>query len=330
MHRDHIRHLVCPSCVTELRIHEIKKESKGRIERGTLKCNNCHQSFDITQFIPRFVSQSNYADGFGIEWMKHARTQYDSYSKINASEERFFNESKWPRSLRNEIILEVGCGSGRFTEQALKTGAMIVSIDYSKAVEATYASNGDKPNVLIVQADLYRLPFRKNYFDRLFCFGVLQHTPRVKEAFFTLPAYLKPGGSLAIDVYRKRSGLSKILATRYWVRPFTKRINPELLYQLCRVYVNCMWPISRITDKVPVLRNRLMYLLLVADYRGKLNLPDEQLKEWAILDTFDMLSPMYDQPQTLETVKRWFAACGMINIEVHKGYNGIEGRAIKG
>ena len=34
-------------------------------------------------------------------------------------------------------------------------------------------------------------------------------------------------------------------------------------------------------------------MLLIADYRGILDLSEEQLKEWAILDTFDVLSPMY-------------------------------------
>ena len=53
------------------------------------------------------------------------------------------------------------------------------------------------------------------------------------------------------------------------------------------------------------------------------------LKEYAILDTFDMLSPAYDTPQYLRTVKEWFKNTNMSNIDVHYGYNGIEGRATK-
>jgi len=40
-------------------------------------------------------------------------------------------------------------------------------------------------------------------------------------------------------------------------------------------------------------RRTLNWMLLIADYRGILDLSEEQLKEWAILDTFDVLSPMY-------------------------------------
>jgi hypothetical protein len=73
----------------------------------------------------------------------------------------------------------------------------------------------------------------------------------------------------------------------------------------------------------------LNWRLLVADYRGVFDLPDDLLREWAILDTFDMLSPRYDFPQTQDTLKAWFAQAGMTDVEVHYGYNGIEGRGRK-
>lgn len=36
------------------------------------------------------MPRENYASGFGLDWTKHARTQYDSYSGIRASEQRFY------------------------------------------------------------------------------------------------------------------------------------------------------------------------------------------------------------------------------------------------
>src|SRR5439155_25559775 len=149
--------------------------SGDRVETGTLRCTACRQEYPILRFIPRFVPLENYASSFGFEWIKHARTQYDSASGASVSETRFFNETKWPRQMPGEAILEVGSGSGRFTEQAASTGAMVVSLDYSYAVEANYASNGARDNVLIVQGNLYQMPFRKSFFDRLLCIGVLQH-----------------------------------------------------------------------------------------------------------------------------------------------------------
>jgi hypothetical protein len=41
------------------------------------------------------------------------------------------------------------------------------------------------------------------------------------------------------------------------------------------------------------------------------NLTKQELREWVVLDTFDMFSPQYDNPQKLETVRNWFIEFGM-------------------
>jgi hypothetical protein len=44
-------------------------------------------------------------------------------------------------------------------------------------------------------------------------------------------------------------------------------------------------------------------------------MPVDQLKEWIILDTFDMFSPAYDQPQRLATVANWVKEFGLIDVD---------------
>lgn len=328
MIKDHAKFLVCPDCKSSLELRNACGTNSNRVESGELRCSKCNKDYPIIRSIPRFVPLENYANNFGFEWLEHARTQYDGYSGISESETRFFKETKWSRNLSGQIILEAGSGSGRFTEHAASTNAMVVSFDYSFAVEANYASNGEKDNVLIVQADIYHMPFRTNFFDKLFCFGVLQHTPDVEKAFSSLPQYLKSGGDLAVDVYPKFPFYKQMFITKYWVRPITKKIKPERLYRMTTQYINFMWPISKYINKMPFGR-KINLALLVTDYRGKYNLEESVLKEWAMLDTFDMLSPAYDSPQTLDTMKEWFKVNNLKNIDVHYGYNGIEGRGVK-
>ncbi|MBU1908632.1 MAG: methyltransferase domain-containing protein [Verrucomicrobia bacterium] len=328
MRKDHLRYLACPGCKGDLTLAAVEQGDAESIQSGLLVCERCPAEYRIVNHIPRFVPLENYASGFGYEWTMHARTQYDSYSGRNISEQRFFKETQWPRDLAGRSILEVGSGSGRFTEQAASTGAMVVSVDYSYAVEANYASNGAKPNVLIVQGDVYSLPVRKNSFDYLFCFGMLQHTPDVKKAFMELPKYLKKGGRLAVDVYIKTTSLKRFLPSYYWARPLTKHVQPDRLYKIVRRYVTIMWPLAKLINKLP--KGRMINrMLLIADYRGRFDLGEEMLKEWAILDTFDGLSPAYDNPQTLETMQQWFQEAGLSQCEVHFGFNGIEGRGIR-
>ena len=85
------------------------------------------------------------------------------------------------------------------------------------------------------------------------------------------------------------------------------------------------WALLR---RVPRVGRAVTYRLLIPDYHGQFALSDEALKEWAILDMFDMLSPAYDQPQSLATVRRWFGG-RFVQVDVRYGYNGIQGRGVK-
>jgi len=320
---EHLRLLACPACCGSLECVRGALGS-GVLLEGALACRGCECEIPVVGGIPRFVPRENYASGFGLEWIRHARTQYDSYSGLTASEERFFSQTDWPRDLRGELILEVGSGSGRFTEQAANTGGTVVSLDYSYAVEANYASNGARPNVLIVQADVFAMPFRPATFDRLFCFGMLQHTPDPSRAFALLPTFLKSGGALCVDIY-KRTLFRTFLQTKYWVRPLTRNMKPERLYALVTRWVDLMWPVAALLRKLPK-GYAVNWRLLVADY-SFLGLKGEILKEWAYLDTFDMLAPRYDRPATLRTVKRWAAAAGLGGVDAQYTAHGVVLRA---
>lgn len=336
MHKQHLQYLVCPDCQRELTLCDSStsdSEDANRIETGKLLCSQCEAKFPIVRGVPRFVELSNYADGFDFQWNKHALTQHDSHSKSTVSEDRFFNETKWNRELGGEVMLEVGCGSGRFTAQAISTKAMVIATDLSGAVDANYRIHKNADNLLIVQSDVYRMPFRKNSFDKVFCLGVLQHTPDVEKTFRTLPEFLKAGGNLATDVYDKRSGLLGLVEvfyrTYFWLRPITRRMSPQRLYPLVAGYIKLMWPLAKLINKIPVVGPKINRMLLIVDYRGRYDLSEEMLQEWSILDTFDMLSPAYDQRQTIQTFRQWFETSPLQDIEVHYGYNGIEGRATK-
>jgi SAM-dependent methyltransferase len=327
MRYEHLEHLRCPHCGSRLAAERVARQTADRIEEGELDCTTCDKQYPIVGFIPRFVPSQNYAEGFGLEWTLHSRTQYDSESGIALSERRFFEETRWPRALDGEILVEPGSGSGRFTEYAASTGALVLSLDYSKAVEANYQSNGGRENVLIVQGDVLAMPFPKDYADKLFCFGMLQHTPDPERSFLALVRHLKPGGELVVDVYAK-SIKQWLLGTKYWVRPLTRRLPPDRLYCWVRRYVDLMWPVAEVIRRIPRIGPALNWRLLIADYSSLLS--DEQtLKQWAYLDTFDMLAPRYDFPQTIAQVRRWCERAGLANVEVAYGFNGIEARGTR-
>jgi len=318
--------LCCPACGGDLSLQDAR-EKDGEVEAGRLRCGRCAQDHPVVAYVPRFVPAENYAGSFGLQWNQFRRTQLDSQTGLPLSRDRFFRQSGWtPAEIAGRHVLDVGCGAGRFAEVALDAGAHVVALDYSSAVDACRANLGPNPRLDVVQGDIYHLPFKHARFDAIYCFGVLQHTPDVHRAFLSLPAPLREGGRLAVDVY-PRLWLN-VLWPKYWLRPLTRRIDPERLFRLVRRIVPRLLPLSRLLGRLPVVGRKARYLVPVADYDGVHPLSEPQLSEWAVLTTFDMFAPAHDHPQTARTLRAWFAESGLRSVEVFRAGH-LVGRGVK-
>ncbi len=254
----------------------------------------------------------------------HARTQLDKFSGLSISKDRFYAVTRWSKKLKSQLILEAGSGAGRFTQIACDAGAEVFSFDYTIAVEANFNNNSDYENLHIFQADIYNIPLQRNFFHKVFCFGVLQHTPNPERAFKNLVEYLRPGGEIVIDIYRK--SFKTLCGWKYLMRPFTKRMRKERLYAIATSLVPHLIPVAsrfrRIAGRFGA------HLLPIVEY-SYLGLSNEANRDWSILDTFDMYAPEHDHPQSLQAVRRWFREGGLQDILVERGPNGINGRGVK-
>jgi SAM-dependent methyltransferase len=307
-------HLVCPDCRGALDLMD-PRQSESEIESGQLRCAACSVDYPIVRFIPRFVPQENYASSFGFQWNRFPRTQLDSNSGVPITRERFEASTNWSAErIAGALVLDAGCGSGRFAEVSLTMGGRVVAVDYSSAIDAARANLRRFPNAHFVQADIYRLPFRAESFDFVYCLGVLQHTPDVERAFHALVPPLKRGGRIAVDLYPKT--WMNVLWPKNWLRPLTKRMPRERLFRIVERAVPVLLPVSRAIARIPRVGRKLKHLVPVSNYAGIYPLNEQQLREWAILDTFDLLSPAYDSPQNAGTLRRWFAAAGLHDVEI--------------
>jgi SAM-dependent methyltransferase len=306
--------LRCPQTGQRL----ILKEAEWRDERiysGWLVSEKGQHRYPICDFIPRFVPGSNYADNFGVQWNKFRQTQLDSYSGQPISANRFWRATGWrPEEIAGKWVLDAGCGAGRFAEVTLQAGARVVALDYSSAVDACYANLKHYPNVHVVQGDIYALPLHKGFFPFIYSLGVLQHTPDVAGAFAALPPMLAKGGKLCVDVYWKR--LRTMLHSKYFLRPITKHVPQEELFRILQTVVPLLFPVSQYLGSIPVLGRILRRVIPIADYTGTYPLNTRQLQEWALLDTFDMLAPEYDNPQTMVMVRSWLEEAELVDVKV--------------
>jgi 2-polyprenyl-3-methyl-5-hydroxy-6-metoxy-1,4-benzoquinol methylase/uncharacterized protein YbaR (Trm112 family) len=274
-------------------------------------------------------------ESFGFEWLRHQVTRFPENLE-------FFRRSLGiePAELAGKLVLDAGCGMGRFLEVAASGGAEVVGLDLSRAVERAQRETRHRSRVHFVQGDIFRPPFARESFDVIYSIGVLHHTPDTRRAFEALVPLLKPGGRIAIWVYRTFQpevpvGVHKRLFERLseWTsdatRALTTRMPHELLHLLCYGAAPTGWLMRQVRRWRPT-RYALAPLLL---------LPVSEHADWRVrvCDTFDWLSPKYQWKHTSREVREWFAAAGLTGVrslELAVGVQGVmpdsRGRAADG
>ena len=292
--------LSCPSCKHRL-------NNSG----SELTCPNCSKGFPVVGEIPRFVPKENYAESFGLQWNRFANTQIDSKVGTNRSEIRFREETLWDeRDLNGKLVLDAGCGSGRFSEIALKLGASLIAVDYSSAVEAS-KQNLSAPDKLIVQGNLAALPILDQTFDFIYCIGVLQHTSEPARIVKELLRCLKVGGEITLTFY-ENSSWHVLWYSKYLVRPLTKRLPKAILLKVIEKTSPIWFPLTSFLFSLPGNLSRgFRFLIPVANYVEYKYANPKIARDEAILDTFDMLSPSYDKPIKKSEIHSWVADSGI-------------------
>ncbi len=309
MKRKLLEVLACPDCTAELELRGagIQEET---VTNGELHCRQCDRAFVVRDGIPRFVADDNYASSFGFQWNKFRNEQMDSVNHTSLSARRFWSETDWPANWNEPSwILDAGCGAGRFLEIAARSGAQVVGMDVTNAVDAAKANLGERDNLHFVQASIFRPPFRKAAFDACYCIGVIQHTPEPDRALRCLVSVLNPGARLALTIYERNKWT--LLNGKYLVRPITRRLNKRFLFTAISVIMPVAFVCTEILFRIPKLGRFFSFFIPIANYVHNKELSLDQRYRWALLDTFDMLSPQYDQPQTADGISNVLADAGM-------------------
>ena len=214
--------------------------------------------------------------------------------------------------MKGRWILDAGCGAGRFLDVLADHECDVVGVDLSNAVNAARTSLADRPNVHLVQASIYELPFRRASFDSCYCIGVIQHTPNPLQALRSLPAFVKDGGRFAATIYERKRWTR--LYSKYILRRLTSRLSDAQILTMIRYAMPVLFPLTDVLFRVPVARRLFQFLIPVANYVGVPQLSVRDRYRWAIMDTFDMLSPAHDSPQRYDDVVATLDGAGVHDV----------------
>lgn len=244
---------------------------------------------------------------FAWEW-KHIYRE-NSFEKQNFL--HFLSPYISEEGIRGKTVLDVGCGSGRFTKQALACGAaMAIGSDLGESVEVAYEMTKGFDNALIVQADVYAMPFPP-VFDIVYSIGVLHHLPQPQEGFNQLKAFTKSGGLVAIWVYNRRHNKRAIYVYEP-IRSVVKLLPKPAVLALSYPPALVVHGINGVSH----LLNRLGAVQLAKSvpfsyyanfsFNMKLN------------DSFDVLATPKSNYYRVETIISWFTDNGLHEVKAYE------------
>lgn len=130
---------------------------------------------------------------------------------------------KMLRISKEDEVLELGCGSGRYLTRLVRECKKIVGVDISKTVIKIASSDTSKEKTKTLEfvlTDIIKIPFRDESLDKVYCIDVLEHIPDDFNVMRETYRLLREGGEV-------------------------------LLYVPCRNPLSLGWIISKLTNQYP-------------------------------------------------------------------------------
>lgn len=280
-----------------LKQHESKLPPHA-VDEWKLAVNNIK---DLDRFLRH---QKKTAESFAFEW-RHIYRE-NNFEKNNFL--HFCTPYLTERDFRTKSVVDIGCGSGRFTKQIALMGASVVfGADLGETVQVAYKLTKDLPNACIIQADIYSMPFRRT-FDLALSIGVLHHLPEPRKGFSGLPSVLKPGGRMLIWVYNRRNNARAV----YFYEPLrviTKHLPKRSLYYLCYPPALAVHAINQLTHLLNEWGAKKMAAKIPFSYYANFSF------NMKFNDAFDVLATPKSNYYRHEEITEWFREARLGSIQ---------------
>lgn len=230
MNKEILDLFACDKCSNNFHIEVYENNSENSISEGIIRCKLCNLWYPIydgiANFLPPNLADKSRRDSFREKWQinfvegvtptdcdfsKDKKLQIDFFDADthiydeNMENTPFWKANDWnclkewlPKLGKDDLLLDLGCGSGRASLPFAQNGVKVIGLDISEqmVLRAKRKSEklGIKDYVDYVVGDSENLPFRQNSFDAVLAFGVLHHVPTPQKMLQQMSKVLKSEG----------------------------------------------------------------------------------------------------------------------------------------
>ncbi len=166
----------------------------------------------------------NTVDSFGEEWSK-----FNDFSDtdLNTAGRGYFDIV--PEVLyKGKVVLDLGCGTGRWSKYLSEKAKYIEAIDPSSAVISAATMLLKSDNVRVTQASIDNIPFEDGAFDFVFSLGVLHHIPDTQLAMRKCVNKVKPGGYFLVYLYYSLDNRGVYFKILFWASNIVRIVISRL------------------------------------------------------------------------------------------------------
>jgi len=197
--------LCCPQTGSPLSLQDPVQDGE-EIVSGWLVATS-GQKYPIRDGVPHLTldyvseAEAQTVEAFGNQWNK-----FNAYKGFMSSPElllNFFPMLK-PDDFKDRVVLDAGCGNGRFMLPSANLGAKnLIGIDYSSSVFHAHTLTKHLPNVTVVRGSILQPPMKKGCIDLIFSMGVIDHLQDPAKGMHELGKLLQSKGRLAVWLYSR-------------------------------------------------------------------------------------------------------------------------------
>lgn len=154
-------------------------ESEAQIAGGSLRCTTCSAKYRIEQGLLDLLAHQKPLDNISAKERAARNSEAETYDNRF---EGFRNDTEIPSTLERlgdlseSIVLELGCGTGRFTTRLLKTAKQVIALDFSRQSLLILGDRiEDASNIGLVLADATQIRLAPGAFDLALSTQVFDH-----------------------------------------------------------------------------------------------------------------------------------------------------------